>query len=53
MPEVPLLPKHARIVLVVLQDGRQLEGEPIGLTDRVPGRRDRVRSWEIEELRDE
>jgi hypothetical protein len=30
-----VVPQHARFVLVVLQDGRQLEGELFVLTDRV------------------
>jgi hypothetical protein len=52
MADVPLLPQHDRIVLVVLQDGRQLEGELIVLTDRfqVGGRV--FETWEIETIED-
>jgi hypothetical protein len=39
-------------VLVVLQDGRQLEGELIVLTDRFEVGGTVFESWEIEELED-
>lgn len=50
--DVPMLPQHERIVLVVLQDGRQLEGELIVLTDRFEVDGVMFESWEIEELED-
>ena len=43
-------PQHDRIVLVVLQDGRQLEGELIALTDRFQVGGTVFEPWEIEAL---
>jgi hypothetical protein len=34
MVQMPMIPQHGRIVLIALQDGRQLEGSLIVLTDR-------------------
>ena len=47
-----MLPQRGRIVLVVLQDGRQLEGELIALTDRFEVAGSVFESWEIEEMLD-
>jgi hypothetical protein len=47
------LPQYGRIVLVVLQDGRQLEGELMLLTDRFEVAGTVFESWEIDELGDE
>jgi hypothetical protein len=49
MVDAPMLPQHDRIVLVVLQDGRQLEGERIVLTDRFEVAGTVFEPWEIEE----
>ena len=48
-----MLPQHGRIVLVVLQDGRQLEGELITLTDRFEVAGTVFQAWEIDELLDD
>jgi hypothetical protein len=48
-----MLPHKGRIVLVVLQDGRQLDGELIVLTDRFQVSGVVFEPWEIEELYDE
>ncbi len=47
-----LLPQKSRIVLVLLQDGRQLEGELITLTGRYQVGDVMFEPWEIEELDD-
>jgi hypothetical protein len=50
--DVDLLPQNGRIVLVVLQDGRQLEGELRVMSGRY-GVGDTVfDAWELEELED-
>ena len=48
-----MLPQRSRVVLVVLQDGRQLEGELIVLTDRLQVAGTVFEPWEIEELLDD
>jgi hypothetical protein len=48
--EDELLPQPGRVVLVTLQDGRQLEGELIVLTDRFEVTGVVFDRWEIEEL---
>jgi hypothetical protein len=53
MVDAPTLPQHGRIVLVMLQDGRQLEGELIVLTDRFQVSGVVFEQREIEELSDE
>jgi hypothetical protein len=50
--EDELLPQPGRIVLVTLQDGRQLEGELIVLTSRYQVGEEVFAVWEIEELED-
>jgi hypothetical protein len=52
LADVPILPQHDRIVSVVLQDGRQLEGELIVLTDRFEIAGTLFEPWEIEEIDD-
>ncbi len=47
--DAELLPQHDRIVLV-LQDGRQLEGELVVLTDRFQVAGTVFEPWEIEDL---
>lgn len=47
-----LLPQNGRIVLAVLKDGRQLEGELIVLTGRYQVAGVVFDAWEIEELDD-
>jgi hypothetical protein len=50
--DVDLLPQNGRVALVVLQDGRQLEGELRIMSGRY-GVGDAVfDAWEIEELDD-
>jgi hypothetical protein len=51
--DVEMLPQHGRVVLVVLQDGRQLEGELIVLTGRYQVGGVAFDAWEIEELEDD
>jgi hypothetical protein len=53
MTDAPMLPQHDRIVLVTLQDGRQLEGALNVLTDRFEIAGTVFEPWEIEELYDE
>ena len=53
MVSVPMLAQPGRVVLVVLQDGRPLEGELIVLTDRFQVAGTVFASWEIEELLDD
>jgi hypothetical protein len=50
--DVELLPQHGRVVLVVLQDGRQLEGELHTMTGRYEIGGVAFDEWEIEELED-
>ena len=45
-------PQHGRVVLVVLQDGRQLEGELRVLSGRYGVGDVTFDAWEIEELED-
>jgi hypothetical protein len=52
MADVELLPQNGRVVLVVLQDGRQLEGELIVLTGRYQVGGVVFDAWEIEALED-
>ena len=52
VPDVDLLPQHCRLVLVVLQDGRQIEGELIALTGRYEVGSVVFEAWAIEELED-
>jgi hypothetical protein len=47
-----LLPQRSRIVLVVFQDGRHLEGELVKLTGRFQVGDVVFEEWEIEELDD-
>jgi len=47
------LAQHGRVVLVVVQDSRQLEGELITLTDRFQVGGTVFEPWEIEEILDE
>jgi hypothetical protein len=48
-----MVPQRSRAVLVVLQDGRQLEGELIVLTGRFQVGGTVFEPWEIEELLDD
>jgi hypothetical protein len=50
--DVEFLPQHGRIVRVVLQDGRQLEGELHTMTGRFEVGGVVFDEWEIEELED-
>jgi hypothetical protein len=50
--DAEMLPQHGRVVLVVLQDGRQLEGELHTLTGRYQVGGVVFEPWEIEELED-
>jgi hypothetical protein len=50
--DVELLPQNGRIVLVVLQDGRQLEGELLVLSGCYEVGGVVFDPWEIEELED-
>jgi hypothetical protein len=52
MVDAPMLPQHGRIVLVVLRDGQQLEGELIVLSGREDVGGVVFDAWEIEELED-
>lgn len=47
-----MLPQHGRIVLVVLQDGRQLEGELHLLTGRLEVGGVVFDVWEVDEIDD-
>lgn len=47
-----MLPQHGRVVLVMLQGGRQLEGELHTLTDRFEVADVVFSAWEIDELED-
>jgi hypothetical protein len=49
---IDMLAQHGRIVLVVLQDGRQLEGELHTMTGRYKVGGVVFDEWEIEELED-
>lgn len=49
---IEMLPQHGRVVRVMLQDGRQLEGELIILTGRYKVGDALFFEWEIEELVD-
>lgn len=50
---IEMLPQHGRrVVRVVLQDGRQLEGELLVLTGRYQVGDDVFFYWQIEELED-
>lgn len=51
--DAPMVPQRSRAVLVVLQDGRQLEGELIMLTGRFQVAGTVFEPWEIEELLDD
>jgi hypothetical protein len=51
--DAPMLPQRGRMVLVMLRDGRQLEGELIVLTDRFQVSGVLFEQWEIGELCDE
>lgn len=53
MTEATMLPQHGRIVRVILQDGRQLEGELIILTGRYEIGGVTFYGWEIDELEDD
>jgi hypothetical protein len=50
--DAELLPQSGRVVLIALQDGRQLEGELIVLTSRYQVGEEVFAVWEIEELED-
>ena len=52
MVEVPMLPQHGRIVLVVLQDGQEPEGQLIVLSGRYEVGGVVFDAWEIDELED-
>ena len=52
MVDAELLPQHGRVVLVVLQDGRQLEGELVTLTGRYQVGDVVFEPWEIDEFED-
>ena len=47
-----MLPQPGRVVLVMLQDGRQLEGELLVMTGRYAIGDDVFEAWEIETLED-
>jgi hypothetical protein len=51
--DVDMLPQHGRIVLAVLQDGRQVEGELIVLSGRYKVGEVMFDMWELEELYDD
>jgi hypothetical protein len=48
--DVDLLPQSGRVVLAVLQDGRQLEGELLSMSDRFVIGGTAFDAWQIEEL---
>jgi hypothetical protein len=48
--DVDLLPQNGRVVLVVLQDGRQIEGELHSMSERYEIGGETFDAWEIEEL---
>lgn len=50
MLDVSMLPQHGQVVLVILQNGTQLEGELHTLTDRFEVAGVVFASWEIDEL---
>jgi len=52
MVDLELLPQHGRVVLVVLQDDRQLEGELIVISGRYQVEWVMFEPWEIETLED-
>jgi hypothetical protein len=52
MVDVDLLPQNGRLVLVVLQDGRPLEGELHSMSGRFEIGGVAFDAWEIEELED-
>ena len=47
-----MLPQHGRVVLVMLKDGRQLEGELVVMTDRYVIGGVVFEEWETETLED-
>lgn len=47
-----MLPQHGRVVLVILKDGRQLEGELLVMTGRYAIGDVGFEAWEIESLED-
>jgi hypothetical protein len=47
-----MLPQHGRVVLVMLKDGRQLEGELIVMTDHYTVGDVSFEEWEIETIED-
>jgi hypothetical protein len=52
MIDAEMLPQHGRVVLVVLQDGRQLEGELIVMTGHYSVGDVTFEQWEIETIED-
>jgi hypothetical protein len=50
--DVSVLPQRGRIVLVVLHDGRQIEGEVHTMTSRYEVGGVAFYPWEIEEIED-
>ena len=50
--DVDLLPQNGRVALVVLQDGRQLEGELHSMSGRCEIGGETFDAWEIEMLED-
>jgi hypothetical protein len=50
--DAPMLPQRGPIVLVMLQDGRQLEGEPHSMSGRYEIGGETFDACEIEELED-
>jgi hypothetical protein len=52
LSDVSVLPQRGRIVLVVLHDGRQIEGEVHTMTSRYEVGGVAFYPWEIEEIED-
>ena len=52
MLDLDLLPQNGRVVLVMLQDGRQFEGEFHSMSGRYEIGGVTFDAWEIEELED-
>lgn len=52
LTDAGLLPQLGRVVLVMLKDGRQLEGELVTLTGRYQVGGEVFEAWEIDELED-
>jgi hypothetical protein len=50
--DVDPLPQNGRVVLVVLQDGRQIEGELQTMSGRFEIGGESFDAWEVEELED-